>query len=72
LDEGCWEIVDKPTNVTTMRSPYKVFVIKFEWRDYVGDNIILFKYSILDVKQLGCELDTYNSDSLNMNIQFPE
>jgi hypothetical protein len=42
--------------------------------DVLGQILFLYwgKYSILDVKQMRCELDMYNSDNLNMNIQFPE
>jgi hypothetical protein len=41
-----------------------------EW----GKIIVLYwgKYSILDAKEIGCELDAYKSGSLNMNIQVPE
>jgi hypothetical protein len=42
--------------------------------DVLGQILVLYwgQYSILDVKQIGCVLDMYNSDSLKMNIQVPE
>jgi hypothetical protein len=38
-----------PTYVMTVKSSYKVSVIKFEWIDYFGDNSIVFIHMYHDI-----------------------